>query len=475
MNLFVNLKNYCRKTENIQRLTLNKYNPLNNKRYPFVIDPSNLSIRMQFNYVILFDEITCRSVLLIARSAKTVYALMLSILSPCSWLSAEKFTAPNLAWRRFCHEVRYLGAESFEFIGVVVCSILLLPFNRQNSHQIINVQIWVERTAEWISGERIQAPFIREILESAEEKKQLLLQARNIIKISAEEIDKWVEIDCDADLPYKFHCFNSNLSKRRISRDLYKSENIVELKRNLNDRFAAHGSLISDRIVTVAIPRQQQTLASLKELSVSEYDIPSNCDISEPLEVKLGLFQQLTTEIEKTIEQLHEIHDPTHVVKNALENLRKEQKQIYSQAKDEAFKDLFSVLKRIEWFDVYDRHFFNSNKKLREIEYIYSYKNVTHSNEVFSENFASDLLEQIKECQNFLRDEYITWQAGHANKTPLDYQGALKILAILETASQADIRKAYHSLILIHHPDKGGDAQIFNIIKNAYDLLTEVD
>jgi hypothetical protein len=464
MNLFVSLKKYCREIEYTQRSTLNEYNPLRNKKYPFAIDPSTLSIRMQLNYVILFDEISCRSFLLIARSVKTVHALMLGVLSPFSWLLREKLVPPNLAWKRFCREVRYLGAESFEFIGVVVCSILLLPFNRQHSHRIINVQIWVERTAEWISGQKI----IRETLDSANEKKNLLVQARNVIKISEEEIDKWVDMDIGEiyELTIDFD------SSRRIFLNPYKCEDIFLLKQKANKWFTDLGSIISDRIVTVAIPRQQQILACLKGLfAFPEYRVPSNCDISDPLEKKLLLFQQITSEIEKTIEQLHEIHDPTHIVKNALENLQKEKKRIFTQAEDAAFKNIFSIEKRLEWYKVFAPYFFNSVKKLAEIEYIYSYKNIIHSNEIFSKNFASDLVEQISECQKLLRDEYITWQARGVNKIHLDRQGALKILDLIDTATDVDIRKAYKRLSLIHHPDKGGDAQTFNIIKNAYDLI----
>jgi hypothetical protein len=81
-------------------------------------------------------------------------------------------------------------------IGVVVCSILLLPSDRKNSCSILNAQAWIEKKAEWISGESLP---VDSMIASANEKKMLLLQARNIIGINQKESDQWVDIAIDFD------------------------------------------------------------------------------------------------------------------------------------------------------------------------------------------------------------------------------------------------------------------------------------
>lgn len=44
-----------------------------------------------------------------------------------------------------------------------------------------------------------------------------------------------------------------------------------------------------------------------------------------------------------------------------------------------------------------------------------------------------------------------------------------KILGINETATKADIINAYRALARVHHPDVGGDAEMFKAVRKAYD------
>ena len=45
-------------------------------------------------------------------------------------------------------------------------------------------------------------------------------------------------------------------------------------------------------------------------------------------------------------------------------------------------------------------------------------------------------------------------------------------LDVSQSASEEEIRKAYKKLIIINHPDKGGDATKFNRIHEAYQILS---
>lgn len=48
-----------------------------------------------------------------------------------------------------------------------------------------------------------------------------------------------------------------------------------------------------------------------------------------------------------------------------------------------------------------------------------------------------------------------------------------EILGLPKTAAKDDVKKAYRHLALIHHPDRGGDAEKFKQISQAYDVLVD--
>lgn len=48
-----------------------------------------------------------------------------------------------------------------------------------------------------------------------------------------------------------------------------------------------------------------------------------------------------------------------------------------------------------------------------------------------------------------------------------------KLLGVNKTAPQDDIKRAYKKLVMKHHPDRGGDAEHFKRITEAYDTLKD--
>ena len=48
-----------------------------------------------------------------------------------------------------------------------------------------------------------------------------------------------------------------------------------------------------------------------------------------------------------------------------------------------------------------------------------------------------------------------------------------EVLGISKTASEEEIKKAYRQLSLKHHPDRGGDAEKFKQLSEAYETLSD--
>ncbi len=55
----------------------------------------------------------------------------------------------------------------------------------------------------------------------------------------------------------------------------------------------------------------------------------------------------------------------------------------------------------------------------------------------------------------------------------MDKEQALGLLETEPGASQEEVKKAFRSLAMKYHPDKGGDARLFIAAKQAYDYLVK--
>ena len=46
-----------------------------------------------------------------------------------------------------------------------------------------------------------------------------------------------------------------------------------------------------------------------------------------------------------------------------------------------------------------------------------------------------------------------------------------QVLGLTNKATEREIKKSYYKLSFVHHPDKGGDSKVFNLLTEAYDIL----
>ena len=58
------------------------------------------------------------------------------------------------------------------------------------------------------------------------------------------------------------------------------------------------------------------------------------------------------------------------------------------------------------------------------------------------------------------------------NQNQLD-KNLYQILGVDKSADDSTIKKAYRKLVVKHHPDKGGNADTFSAISEAYDILSD--
>jgi len=62
---------------------------------------------------------------------------------------------------------------------------------------------------------------------------------------------------------------------------------------------------------------------------------------------------------------------------------------------------------------------------------------------------------------------------GGRRRKDVDTSKFYEVLGVQKDASDSEIKKAYRKLAVKHHPDKGGDANMFKEISHAYDVISD--
>ena len=96
----------------------------------------------------------------------------------------------------------------------------------------------------------------------------------------------------------------------------------------------------------------------------------------------------------------------------------------------------------------------SNNKKIHNI-----YNTPKFNNDSFSSSYTKTKNDNNTSNIRFIR------------LSELDDINPYNCLEVSQTASQEEIRNAYKKLIILNHPDKGGNAEKFNKIHEAYEML----
>jgi hypothetical protein len=233
------------------------------------------------NFDILLKEIFYRTAFLIINSSKFLYqtASISSI-----------YQSPSAYWVNFSKNARHLAADLFEEIGVIVFSIFSLPFRHTDHNICIKAQLFIENTADKISGEsdfikkKIKLFEIAENLASLDEEDKINWRANQIA------LDNWIHT-------------------RRISRNI--SQTISEKLNKLENLFNA-------KIKETAIKKQEKNLNNLNTLI-------KNLNLTYPLKEDFNrqsnsYFEDLTTAIEKKQSFIRKSIDPENKMEKSLDS-----------------------------------------------------------------------------------------------------------------------------------------------------------
>lgn len=99
--------------------------------------------------------------------------------------------------------------------------------------------------------------------------------------------------------------------------------------------------------------------------------------------------------------------------------------------------------------------------------------NVRYGSDVFAQLVLT--LEDIARMTERGIYELQTWVAGlKALPKPTEIPKCLEILGFTNMPSEDELKKRYRELIKVAHPDKGGSAEFFNTVQNAYQQSLEI-
>jgi len=423
---------------------LNQYNPQGEEP----------SLNTGKNYIIFIEGLTLRVFLLVDRYIKTIAS------------GFQLLISPSLAQKKICSNVRFLSAELFECIGVVICRALILlsgfigllstDLEKNIAAKLIATQIYIEKGADLISGDYVKTSTIKERIDKATNRKKLLTDVYCCMNTTPEQEESWEDTRFEFD--EILHSLKKAIGTRRIARD-YTS---ILLDRYPEDQhLKTLEEFITPHLFQV-IQKLQNKLYLLMQLNnknpsegVKE---PNGINELSDHEAKLKYFKNLSTIIQIEIDQLHEHFDPEKKLSQEVDNLWLE---IFQR------RTLFNIPR-------FHEHFSDVIDNIYSIYKLYSFRaEVSFANDPDpQEAFVNLINSELKSCRKKFQERLLSWQGHHSvPSTQIFRPMALSIMGLTSPSTDSQIIKAYRKLAKIHHPDRGGDIEKFKTILNAYNTL----
>ena len=123
----------------------------------------------------------------------------------------------------------------------------------------------------------------------------------------------------------------------------------------------------------------------------------------------------------------------------------------------------------IDYDDPVDLEFFNQFQHLPNSDLNSSKKS---SNKKNKDKYSSSKFYTPNSNNNSNQNNNSSTYVKYFKLSELNDNNPYNCLDVSQLATEEEIRKAYKKLILINHPDKGGDSDQFNKIHEAYQMLS---
>jgi len=268
--------------------------------------PPNSFSRLFCSISLLTFETSSRSIFLINRCFKIIIHILNYARSEC-----YASTNSSLILEKICSNVRFLSAELFELIGVVMCCALFIFSNiigilfpnaeATIANKITTAQIWIEKVAAKISGEYQTIATIQEREDKILNQKKIFKKAFLLMEPTEETKACWRKTENDLDR------LLSPLQNLILSRRISRNYNSINLSRSPENRILEKMKTIITPHLSFIIPKQKEKLYRLMSLNGKT---SPGC-LPPPNLSDLEHFKKLLTQTQEELDLFHNTYDST--------------------------------------------------------------------------------------------------------------------------------------------------------------------
>lgn len=308
----------------------------------------------------------------------------------------------------------------------------------------------------------IQLNDIQTTIEKAKERKNHLLHISNLMQTSAQENDEWDDNAIDFNIIIKDleNCAN------------YDIPSIIRLKWKLQQSLSYFETFVKDRCPHSIFSLRNALIQIKQEDTTTE----STLDVSLPtsLDEQMALIETLDAELQQ-LEKNKSIEKKLEIISDTLMAVCGD--TIIPFRNSLPLYNLTKEIRITRFFLAYNKHFSCIFFALSELRRSYKQNLCSNSHQMVR---LEKLNEQLNEkCEEWniivakLKETFKETKLITEINDSLDRCSALKILGLTECATEEEIHNTYKHLVLVNHPDKGGNNYAFIPIQKAYKYLQD--